>query len=290
MTCALLDHPWPFEKTIDAGSDGFRVLERFVDLARRHHLSIVPFLTWEQLADVWGRIDPRHRHTSGFAALRRSAGLFAPMIETHCVAAPNPEPPGLTQEWKFALNGSLVDVEDWRSPQLVIPDRRLHHWPATNEVDVQIEPCDDLPGSGPHRRVLASLDSYESHPFAEPDLDPWDLRYIHAVCRLPKPPFCDGIAFEDLGAALENARATGWIIGRNHYFIPPVGWRPRDVEKTAWREARAFPRRMVPEAPTRNKMGYVDYRGKEWIWHAEEMHWDVQTDPYVRLRCTGAEV
>jgi hypothetical protein len=290
MTCALLDHPWPFEETLDGSSDGFRVLETFVDVARQHHLSIVPFLTWEQLAAGWERIDPRHTRTSAFAALKRFAGLFAPLNLTDCVATPNPEPVGLTQEWKCALRQHMIDLEDWRSPQIVVPEKRLRHWPATHEVNVQIEPCDDVPGSGPHQRVLVSLDSYETHPFAGSDLDPWDLCHIQAGCHLPKPPCCDGVALEQIETALKNARETGWVIGRNHYFIPPANWRLRDVEKSTWREARAFPRRMVPTAPTRNKMGYVDYRGFEWIWHSEEGHWDVQTNPYLRVWSTGEEV
>jgi hypothetical protein len=97
----------------------------------------------------------------------------------------------------------------------------------------------------------------------------------------------EGVAFENLVAALDGARAIGWRIGERRYFIPPANWHPENRSKDAWRAGRAFERELVP---ARNKVGYVDYRGTRWIWDEAERHWDVQTDPYLRLRCTGEEI
>ena len=297
MISALLDHPWPLEVAVEANSDGFDVLLRFVELTRLHGIRPVRFITQADLADVWERIGTRHADTSGAAALRRFARLFVRDTAFHCSATPSPEPPGLTTNWKCALRDA-TDVDDWRNPQIIIPESRRASWGLGDEVGIRFEVCDDFPSSGPYERVLAALDTYETHRFALSDSDPWDLRRVHPPpedapahrrhpCFLPKPPCVEGVALENLAAALHEARATGWEIGGRRYFIPPANWRPDNKSKQTWREGRAFDRRRVRE---RDDPGYLDYRNIVWIWDDAHRHWDVQTKPdYLRLRCTGEE-
>jgi hypothetical protein len=296
MIVALLDHPWPLDVALDENSEGFNVLLKFADLTRRHGMRVLPFISQSDMAKVWERIG-RNRRTSGFAGLMRFAGQFVCDTGFHCTATPDPEPSGLTRNWKRALREEIA-VDDWRSPQVVIPECRRASWGYFDEVTIGFDVCNGLPPSGPYVRVLAFLDNYEAHRFALSDFDPWDLRHFHPPpedapfhmrhpCSLPKPPCLDGIAFENLTTALARARSVGWRIGKKGYFIPPANWRPENISKGAWRSGRAFERELVPE---RNKLGYIDYNGIKWIWDEAERHWDVQTDPYLRLGCTGEQL
>jgi hypothetical protein len=297
MISALLDHPWPLDAALDENSEGFNVLLKFGELIRAHGMDVVPFITQEELADVWQRVGDGHGRTSGFAALMRFARLFARDAAFHCSATPIPEPSGLTQNWKCALRDAVAG-NDWRSPRVVIPEPRRTSWEPGDEITIGFDVCEDLPPSGPYVRVLAFLDTYDSHRFALSDLDPWDLRRVYPPpedapahrrhpCCLPKPPCLDGIAFENLTAKLARARTIGWRIGERRYFIPPANWHPDNRSKQAWRAGQAFERELVPE---RNSLGYVDYNGIKWIWDEAERHWDVQTDPYLRLGCTGVKL
>lgn len=297
MTLALLDHPWPLHSAIDAGSEGFNVLLKFVDLVRRRDLTVVPFVNQEELAAVWQEIGDRHRGTSGLAALRRFAGLFMRNAPSECVATPIPEPPGLGPEWKRALRDS-VHVDDWRNPQIIVSESRRIAWGTGNTVSIGFDDCKDIPSSGPYERIVAVLDAYEVHPFALSDFDPWDLRHIHPIpdlapaharhaCFLPKPPCLRDVPLEGIADALTRARDIGWQVDGRRYFIPTENWRPEEKSQESWRRGQAFDRGFVE---ARNAVGYVDYRGVKWVWHEAERHWDVQMEPYLRLRCTGEEV
>lgn len=297
MTSVLLDHPWPVEAVLDASTEAFDVLRKFEDLTRRHRLAIVPFISQTELGDMWTRMDYRNTRQASFAALRRMAALLVRETEGHCLARPVPEPLGLANDWLRALR-DVTAADDWRSPQIVVPRQRRALWPAGQEVEIHFDACDEVPASGPYQRVLTSLESYEAHPFALSDVDPWDLRHIfpppagapahrRQACCLPKPPRVEGVALEDLRSALENARAIGWRIGARRYFIPPENWLPENIGKNPWRAGLAFERELVRE---RDRVGYVDYMGTRWIWDNAERHWDVQTNPYLRLRCTGEEL
>ncbi len=290
----LLDHPWPLEATLDAASPGFRVLERFENLVRTHRLQVVPFISQAEYESVWTRLDyRRHSRSSGLAALRRFASLLARSSNVTCTARPEPLPPNLSQEWRCSLREAAI-ATDWRNPQVIVAETRRAVWPNALEVEIKFDPCDDEPNLQPELRVLAALGSYQEHPFAKSDFDPWDLRHIHPPqpdapahmrneCCLPKPP----LEHEDLNLLdedLAKVRRLGWGSNGRYYFIPQADWSYEAVSKESWRKGRAF---LYRKCQNSDRNGYVDCEGREWVWDQNERHWDVQTDPYLRVSNTG---
>jgi hypothetical protein len=294
MISLLLDHPWPLSAVLDRESPAFGVLTDFESLTRRHRLAPVPFISAQDLAVMWLQLESRNNKTAAFATLKRMANGLLRESDAPCSATPVPEPPELTVTWKCALRDSIAE-ENWRSPQIVVPLRRELAWHPGDEVEVRFDECDGYPALEPTRRVLVPLQSYDGHPFALSDRDPWNLRHVHPVppnvaanrrhpCSLPKPPCLEGIPVEELLSALNDVRAFGWVVGEKRYFMPPANWSPENRNQNAWRAGHAFPRAL---AGNRNRVGYLDYRGIIWVWDEGERHWDVQTEPYLRVTCTG---
>jgi hypothetical protein len=294
MILALLDHPWPLEEALAGSSLGFRVLEDFERLVRIYGLEVVPFINRAEYEQVWTRLDyQRYSRTSGLAALRRFAYQLVRSSDGHCRALPNPLPEGLSEEWRCSLREAAV-VTDWRNPQIIVARTRKANWPDSEEVEIRFDPCDNEPALPPDRRVLAILDSYERHRFARSDFDPWDLQHIHPpspdaaqhmqhTCCLPKPPM-EHAGLDHVDAELAKVRRDAWgRIGR-YYFVPPTDWRFGTVSREAWRQGRAFPYRRCENS---DRSGYVDFEGREWVWDQYERHWDVQTNPYLRVTNTG---
>jgi hypothetical protein len=298
MTVLLLDHPWPLDAALDPSSEGFWVLLRFSDLVARRQLRPVPFVEPKHFAEVWSRIDYRH---SGIAAFMRAVNSYVRYDGGGNLATPVPEPPGLTDSWKQALRESMDDLNDWRAPQIVVAHSRYASWGGTQEVAIQCADHGDLN----YHRVLAVLDSYEAHPMAIADLDPWDVQRTSVAapealrsypCRLPRHPDLTEVALDNLQTALVRIRARGWEFSTvnaasrqtvfRYCFIPPENWNVDEVEKQEWRDGRAFPRKL---AQHRNQVGYLDFEGRLWVWDRNERHWDVQNvdGTYVRISHTG---
>lgn len=286
MTPALLDHPW----TLDASP--FGVLRTFDALAKTNALKPVPFIPVSDWAD-W--LANSHRYKGpALAGLRKFASQLIREPEADCVATPNRAPADLSRHWRAALRDAAA-VGDWRSPQIVITDVRSPDWPRDNEVEIRFDPCENQPDLPPERRVLVTLHSYESHPFAKSDLDPWDLQRIHPPrpdalphvrhpCCLPKPPM-ETAGLDDLEAELLKARRGAWGSDGKYYFFPSEDWTCETVSRETWRSGRAFPKRRCRNS---NGVGWVDFRDIEWVWDEHERHWDVQTSPnHTRVSHTG---
>ncbi|MCL4319140.1 MAG: hypothetical protein M1596_04515, partial [Firmicutes bacterium] len=132
---------------------------------------------------------------------------------------------------------------------IIVPMLRRPDWNCGREVNLNCEPSSGESASGPHSRVLAVLEDYESHPFTLSDLDPWDLQRIYPSipdrdrqhpALLPKPSSLNGCSLQNLRGRLNVARDEGWMIGGNYYFIPPSDFDPLGIDKETWRKGRAF--------------------------------------------------
>ena len=290
MTGLLLDHPWRLDEALNPRSDGFRVLEQFVNLVRENQLEVVPFVSRSEFDEMWQRIDyGSFARTRAFASLVQFAEHLVRNDSPTPLATPIPEPPMLAQCWKRSLREAMGDLREWRNPQIIVAEKRRPLWPATHEVPIQLEDS-----SGSELRVLAPLERYDSHPFAVADLDPWDLRHLYPPiseadrqhpCRLPRPPVLQHVRLERLTECLGDALAAGWRVSGRHYFVPSEDWKAEQVGKATWRSGRAFPYQNVPAL---GHGGSVDYLGRVWVWDRAERHWDVQEGAgYVRISHTG---
>ena len=292
MTSLLLDFPWDITDLLGYDPDPNESVRVFMRLSDTLRARAVPFIEDDELS----------RFLSAGARPGSNARRHLLQFLTHCRreatgtcrAAPVPEPPSLRDSWKRALRDELGDAGTWRNPQIVVPACRREAWPNGDEVDLVCEACAEAGPSGPHPRVLAVLERYDSHPHATADFDPWDVRKIQpsAVgprpisCTLPKPPLVEGVHFADLIPSLVEARAAGAEFTGKYYFIPVASWDPGTVPRSKWREAHAFPRAYAPKV---QKTGFADCLQRIWTWHEKELHWDVQeaNGHYIRVRTNG---
>jgi hypothetical protein len=292
MTGLLLDHPWPLDQTLDARSEGFRVLEHFDELGRRLGIRAVPFIEKREYDEAIGRITQQGRITGqAYATLRRfAAHLVRPAVGPN-LATPEPEPIRLTPCWKSALSESLNQAAQWWTPQIIIPQCRRAQWPPGDEVSIRVNAD---PQSQREQRVIVVLERYAEHPFARIDLNPWDLQRCHPPspsgranqhpCYLPKPPSLNGLDMSNIQPELAELRRRGWAIAGARYYLPPEGWLPENVDRNIWRRGRPFPEK--PGSRWRRPRP-VDHELREWVWDYGERHWDVQTRPYQRISHNG---
>lgn len=296
MALVLLDHPWPLTEALNPSNDAFDVLLSFDRLIKRlikqgKCISPVPFVDSQQYQEFWAEVE-------GDDSLRLTGPRFLTQIAAYLrsdadrggsTACPEPEPTGppLPPTWKKALRESMGDPRDWRNPQIVVATKRADSWsrrvPRPLEIEIKID------GNYAGECVLASLEGYESHPFALSDFDPWDLQRCHQtaaggrlatyLCCLPKHPALNGVPLEQLPMKLEQLRRQGWQYrvgeGDRYCYIPSDGWDPTLSEKDDWRNGRTFPQ---SEAGGHRGRGPVDYDGRVWRWDLQEgkRHWDVQ--------------
>ena len=294
MTRLLLDYPWTVDKGLGPDPVPYNVILDFLNLLARTKLEPVPFIDPEECNVFWNIIKDRKgqgRFRNVIMFLNHLKGDVGGIFLAQPISA---EPTELRDSWKCALRTELGDLTNWRNPQIIVPKLRRPDWHCGTEVGLNWEPNSGESASGPHLRVLAVLEDYESHPFAISDLDPWDLQRIHPAipdqdrqypALLPKPSLLNGCSLQNLRDHLNLARAAGWVTGRNYYFIPPMDFDPLGIDKETWRKGRAF---RYETAPNSNRTGPVDYRGIVWSWDEYERHWDVQTIPkYIRISHTG---
>lgn len=278
MIRVLLDHPWPIDSSLQPES----TLKRFNDWIRAHPLvNPVPFIE----RDEYDALVQRAPRTSGNARmiftilpsyLRPSSG--------GALATPLRCPNDIPDSWKQALREALVNVADWRSPQIVAFQERKGAWPDRDKIEIML-------GEEvlPEPRVFAILGEYEQHRYALSDFDPWDLQRCHGAanpnrlnnfpCRLPKHPELDGLPLDRLEQRVRELRRNGWRFRINgldrYYFFPRDDWRVADIDEENWRDAcKTFPR----DSAAQNKgSGPVDYWNRVWVWDRQKhTHWDVQ--------------
>jgi hypothetical protein len=292
MTYALLDHPWPLDAALDRDSPGFAVLLTFSHIVARHGLIPVPFVSEEEFANACARLNYRH---SGIAAWVRFAHLCVRSPEqagqSWAIPLPEPDPPP-THTWRLGLRDQLTDLNDWRRPEILVPQPRSACWqPHRDETEIR---CSDREETV--FRSLIPLEQYESHPHALCDKDPWrhlERRWspgpgdkVHP-CVLPRPPSLNDVRVRDLARRLPEAHQAGWEAPGRFYYIPPVGYDPTRVTQAQWRSGKAFPRKRH----TNKRAGPVDYLGNIWAWDEKERHWDVQLEVgYMRVSHTGVEL
>lgn len=286
MTKLLLDYPWPLGATLDARSDGYRVLKDFQDLVHNQKLIPARFAKREELNALRGR------NGTAAAAIYRFCDSLVSNDGEPPLATPILAPDDLDRKWKCALRREMGDFENWRTPQIIVPEKRRRVWPRALEVEIQ---CEGGQPRAVSHRVLASLSDYGSHKFAIADRDPWrNLEWIQQPgagartnhpCRLPRPPCLHGVPIEQLVERLGDARKKGWEVNGAYYFIPKPDYDPTQIAKEQWRKGYAFPRQ--------SESGWkgpclTDYENQQWRWDMKERHWDVQRKKeYIRVNHDG---
>jgi hypothetical protein len=292
MTRALLDHPWALEEVMNARSPAYSVLLDFERLVRRYGLAVVPFVVQEARTMALQRLRGR---TTAAANARRFFEHCVRLTDEGPLATPLTETElGLSTTWRQALRAELRDPDDWRIPQIIVPRTRSDAWPNGHEVQVR---CEDSPDAKLRPKVLARLDHYDEHPFAESDLDPWAClekiyrpepgTRIHHPCVLPKPPILREIPARPLTEALTHARALGWTQNGRYYYIPPPDHDINAVTKEQWRKGRAFP---WEDRPGLTGPRLLDTNGIIWVWDRGERHWDVQLPDYISVSHDGRKL
>jgi hypothetical protein len=288
MTSLLLDHPWPLDEALDAGSPAYQTLARFSRLTARLGLQPTPFISQEEFDASSQRFVERNHGRNVVGPWFRFAAQLVRKSNSTSVATVRGNLPEFTVSWRAALDEELAIRPDWRNPEIVVPETRHGDWPQ-NLREVEIERSDGTL----HVRVVAPLEEFETHIFAFPDLDPWAHRRelqlpnpdartgLDHPCLLPKPACCNTLNFAELGNLVSRAAAEGWVVNGCHRYIPPLPFRAHGVGKTEWRAGKAFPR----QAHERGT-GYLDFERRVWIWHDKERHWDVQLADGSHLRIT----
>jgi hypothetical protein len=277
---------------MNARSPAYNVLLKFDALIRRSGLLVVPFADPQAHTAALQRLRGRH---SGLAAARRFFAQCIRPVSGGAMATPLTETDlGLGTSWRQALRGEIWNYDDWRVPQIIVPESRRRDWPNTPEVRVR---CEDLPDAEPQLKVLAPLETYDAHCYARSDLDPWGcLQWLHRPepnawknhpCILPKPPNLEGVPSDYMAAELARARALGWVQNDRYYYIPPLDYDIEAVTKDQWRKGRAFPWERCADS---QRHGPVDINGIVWVWDRDERHWDVQLPEYIRVSHDGRKL
>ncbi len=197
-------------------------------------------------------------------------------------------PGDLDAQWRSGFERALSPV-DWRQPVVVTPvdEERIHQWNQRTEVEFRA--LDKLVQC----RVIATgavVAGSQDHPYYRSDMDPWmvgetlDVEFNHNARReLPRPPLLSALIYSRLtDAVLETERQrqgnrVELAVGNQVFFLPPStqGWTALSVEKTTWRNGRAFPWGQKSGSGNTRYSGPLDYLGRVWWWDAEG-HWDVQ--------------
>jgi hypothetical protein len=282
MTELLLDHPW----RIDESPENGRIILRFDNLLKRYGMVPVCFFSEAE----WG-IFLQKRRLGNFSAMIRAVYPLVRRYGGTARALPVAAPDDLSDDWKAALRDSMRNLDDWRCPQIVVPEIRRALWPLGDEIGVEFAADNEQNAID---RILVALEGYEAHRYALSDGDPWNLERVHPPsnqrvthpCRLPKPAELDKCPLNELG---ERSKACIQDQGNYLYYLPSQGWSYRSVTKAQWRDhGHAFPYRSDAKP---HHSGWVDREGRIWEWDINERHWDVQTDKaYLRVSHTGRKL
>lgn len=263
---ALIDHPWPVNESFDPASDAEGVLLAFSSIVRRHGLTPVPFISYEDYSEAISRLSGRVPAGQGLAAWHRFVATLLVTREEEGGEGTCSVP--LTENGRRALLAELRH-KDWRRPQLIVPSCRMSAWRAP---EPEIEVVCELEGGQELRvyRVIAKLEDYDAHPSAVADGDPWLVQGK----RLPRPPSLVAVPLGGLTIALARLPRRDTSASSHYFFIPPERWTQELAGKDSWRRGRAFEHQ---ESYLQNGSGPVDYFGRVWVWDTHHNnHWDVQ--------------
>lgn len=286
MIHALLDGGGFLSDRNSISRDG-RILNDFSNLVKLEFLDVVPFVSPEDYK-AWHRNPSQKGSAKGL--IERTIRSVVRWDGSDCEATLFAGPEDLSPTWKRALRDAVTKADSWRTPQIVIPTDRRATWPASEEVEIRLEPCDGSASVVARRIVIADLENYSGHLHARADANPWDLRHVHPVpqgaridhpCLLPMPPTIVRTLLSELQRKLLD---LGWEDGDCRYYIPSDEWDPLSIDQTTWRAGRTFPHKFE-----NRKHGPLDKHGRIWHWDIVERHWDVQMGGanYLRVSHTG---
>jgi hypothetical protein len=287
MIKLILDLPWPVSEALNPHSDALRVLRDFEQVRSALVLDLVPFIDQDEATRFWERLGERRAGGNIFRPVRQFVEHALRLGRGPHRAVPINGPYDLRESWQHALRDEIGTQDNWRTPQIVACTERRTDWSnSLEDEEVNLVLQDEGQESG-CKRVIFFMRSYESreahshqrdyqaHKYAAADLDPWDVRHLHARtangaldgrCKLPKPPGLNGVAFADLDGRLDHLRAKSWPHNGKYWFLPPPSWMLENANnKEDWRKG-AFKK---GEAPNR-RGGPVDYKEQIWSWHPEE--------------------
>jgi hypothetical protein len=285
MTQLLLDHPWKLDASPDAGS----ILLSFYSLLENHGLQPVPFIPEQDWAELL-----QERRINYAGRLIRAVSSLVRIGEGAARATPIGAPADLSDDWMVALRDSMQDLDDWRCPQVVVPEIRRALWPQSEEIEIEIEASQGQTAPERYERILVVLETYDLHRYALSDRDPWNLVRINPPsnqrvthpCLLPKPPELAKCFLEEID---EKAKVCGQDQDTHLYYLPPDDWSYRSVVKEKWRRrGHAFP---FQSDPRPHHSGWIDREHRIWEWDLNERHWDVQSGKtYQRVSHTGRKL
>lgn len=287
MTTLLLDHPWPLDAALDGRSPAHRKLLLFQALKRKLGVAATPFVTQQERDAAVARLEYR-LDASAAAAIRRFSDELVYGGNNVHQAVVDQSPTDLGATWLRSLYDEIQGCTSWRVPQIIFPEGRRGMWPPfPTPLNVDVH-C----GTKTVNCVLAPLETFDSHPHALCDIDPWkqnDSRHRPGPtdprpypCWLPRHPALQNVPLERIPDYLDVARRQGWQVGNRYYYIPPMDYSPLDVSQHDWRTGRAFPHKNDHEG---YGGGYEDCEGRVWIWARAsagvrgDRHWDVQLHP-----------
>ena len=163
-TRLLLDYPWTVDEGFGPDPDPYNVILGFFKLMEKTNLKPVRFIDHKEYSDFFSIINGR-KGKGRFSTVMRFIEHLKGDVGGDVRARPTPsEPTGLRDSWKCALGTEMGDLTNWRNPQIIVPRVRRPDWNCGKEVDINCEPSNGESASGPHLRVLAVLEDYESHP------------------------------------------------------------------------------------------------------------------------------
>jgi hypothetical protein len=296
MVKLILDFPWSIDEALEADPRPLQAIEDFLNFfSQLAHLGLEPVrFIYQQEQEVFWPLLATRRSGAHAIILRFLNHVAVQAAGGPYRAIPTPGPNDLRPTWQVALRDEMADLNNWRTPQIIVCAERWAQWERfvhDSEAAIALE---DRPGDGVHHRVVVVMQSYDhkqayqyyedyrGHKHALADLDPWDLRRIHPSmadrrvdhpCRLAKPPELEGLPLYKLNSEIDVARGRGWQRHDRFYYIPPGHWRLTQVQgKAEWR-AGVFP---TDRAANGRGPGPIDYLGQVWDWDENERHWDVQ--------------
>lgn len=306
MVKILLDFPWRIDSVLDPGPDPDprKAIRDYEQFRARIQLKPVAFIVAQEEGFFWERLGQRKPHGSWMRDVLRfiahhRTGRDAGAHRAILVNGPN----DLQDFWQRSLREEMGDLNNWRTPQIIVCSERWSKWRKCvldDEVEIALEgrPADDT-----QKRVVVFVGSYEqnsahkyeedyrAHKYAVADVDPWDVRHcnqpnadglLDSRCRLPRPSNLNSIAIPDLDEVLRSLRSESWPHEGKYWFIPPASWNHLK-DKDKWRKG-SFEEKTAPNG----RKGPIDYKNQIWSWH-QEGHWDVQLKDgkHVKVKSNG---
>ncbi len=237
----LFDYPWTLDVTFAANSQGFKALEVFRKVTKEGQLDVIPFVDAGEFSSSVTKAFKDVADKRAAAEWLRFAKTLVRYSSYNETASPQ-GPQDLSQSWRKALRESIDSDRDWRRPQIVVTSVRRGHWPAGDSVQIEL---DGTVGPKMESRALVTAESYDLHPYASCDLDPWNVSLGLSADKcarpqprcLPKLPTLRGLPTHTLADALPAAWQQGWEMRDIRYYPPPRDWTIESSSRARWRKA-----------------------------------------------------